>query len=387
MLFQVQIAAAEGPATLLIDAEDERAARKAVGLPDSKIVEARPAPLNGALTPGAAKKPTLMQQITLLEQIAESGRRGEPATGAFDYFFERYPHLATLRAHVDRTPTVSGKLRLLRCERIATLMADVGQNANRLTECLAAAAESLSRYEKARRGLVSGLLPGVMSLGAGVAVLFLFPVIIRDTIMGMMKDSASGKPKEMEPLTEVLLAIPEVGPWIIAGLVGLAAFCWVNRETVWPRLAKLPIFATINDLILALRSIDFVSALMPLDNGGVGHERALELISSGFDGSAKACVERIREKTRQGRQLSMSLSSDDWHMTLVHNLRNFEPSAPENRRRIMTRIIERLTVDIESNTTMLARVSATGGMILGIGTLVLVAIGGFLPMVTSASAL
>lgn len=274
----------------------------------------------------------------------------------------------------------SDYLKLLRFDETAILLADAGDKAGDLASALKRAASVLRERAKTKKEFAKPMKKAVLNFVVGAVSAVGFPLF-----GGNMLNTFVHKQKfpiTMNKMSDLLLLLQHFyttfWPFILALLVG----CFILRAKLWANVRRWPICNKFDDRLRCKRALEFVQTYQLLTASGFTNPQVLQFLLERSKGREREIYDDALARNVEGRELGAVLDTDEWPKIVSQNLKGFEKQNIDGRGRILTNLSEALTEMFINYSESIADTLGILSMITLVISLMMFALGFYLPMAT-----
>lgn len=270
--------------------------------------------------------------------------------------------------------------KLLRFDETAVLLADAGDSAGNLSDALKRASQVLKHRLKTKKEFAKPMRTAALNFGFGIISAIGFPLFGGS----MMRDFLYVQKFPVTPtfLSYVLIWLEQFykssWPFVIAGLV----VCFVFRERVWDSTRRWPLLRLFDDRARCKRGLEFIQAYQLLSASGFTNPQILKFLLERSKGRLRKLYEEALERNNEGRELGQVFESDEWPKVISQNLKDFDQQNLDGRARILQNLTEALTEMFMSCSEKIASNMSLGAMLVLIGSILMFALGFYIPMMS-----
>ena len=270
--------------------------------------------------------------------------------------------------------------KLLRFDETAVLLADAGDKAGNLSDALKRAAGVLRERMKTRKEFAKPMRSAALNFVFGILSGIGFPLFGGS----MMREFLYVQKFPITPtvLSHVLMWLEQFyrgyWPFVVAALIATVVF----RSRVWDGVRRWPFLRLFDDRSRCKRGLEFIQAYQLLTVSGFTPPQILKFMLERSKGRLHALYEEALERNKEGRDLGLVFESEEWPVIISQNLKDFDQQTLDGRERILTNLSEALSEMFMFNSEKIANNMSFGAMMVLISSIVLFALGFYVPMMT-----
>lgn len=366
-----------------IKAESREQAISLFGRPPAFIHEVKVDHL-GAVKAAFEKRFPPVEQVLMLSAIGSKLASGKTIGKAIKESVD-FARLGLSFAEVDQCQTPKEYFTKLRFDETAILIADAGDKSGKLPEALFRASKAIQERINAKKEFGKAMQQGLLYTVLGC----LFMVGIPLWAGGTMHDFIEVQriPLKLNTLSKVIMFLHMVyTQYFIFLLAGIAAL-YVFREKIWDNVRTLPVFSFINDRMKISRGLDFVTSYQLLLSSGFNNLQSFRFLATRSKGLTHRLYQEASERLNEGRQLSDVFDSPEWPPIVHQNLQGFEDQGIAGRDLILSNLNDALRAYYLEYSARVSRAASLVGFAMMILTIMMFAIGFYMPIVNLNSAL
>ncbi|WP_209063511.1 type II secretion system F family protein [Endozoicomonas sp. G2_2] len=318
-------------------------------------------------------------QAMFLAQLGGAIMSGQSANKTFLRLMSENRNLKKEIPRVQNEMLVSRRLELLEFDFQAVLLAQIGESTSTLGEALLNANETLLWRRDLLADLKRGLFGSVALIGISICLLCGIALFMTPTI----RDFTGGGGLEitLNFATYVLFAINDFLRgfwWLLAGAIGGV---FALRKSIARRLSDMPGLDSIFEYFKLQRGMRFLTAYKPLFDVGVSHRVALEQLAKASGGDDKRIYQQmLAQMKRDNSPLSVLLDHPSMPQIIRSGFVGFEGNDNATQQQVMRTQLRLCQSRARMKVTMIKRVLTTGGFVLVITAILLMAVGGYLAL-------
>lgn len=274
----------------------------------------------------------------------------------------------------------SDYLKLMRFDDTAILLADAGDRAGNLSDALKRAGNVLRDRMKTKKEFAKPMKAAAINFVVGISAGIGFPIF-----GGRMLEEFIYKQKM--PITPTVLShIMMWLEWFYTTYwpIVLIALCagFAFRSKVWNGIRRWPLFNLFDDRLRCKRGLEFIQTYQLLSASGFTNPAVLRFMYERSKGRQRLLYEQALERNNEGRELGSIFDDDDWPKIISQNLKGFEHQAIDGRNAILKNLSEALTEMFVHYSEKIANTMARASMLVLISSILLFALGFYIPMMT-----
>jgi type II secretory pathway component PulF len=384
MHFKIAFVTATGSTqSVRVQANTKEEARDRAGINAKRIVsiqEDTGGLLGGLFNAG----PPLQSQISVLAALGAAVASGKSADIEFVAQAEADPALKKRVAELRELTLTSERMRALKFDPTATMLAEVGERTQTLGESISQGAEMLSDQYK---------LAGVLSKGAKPQILLL--LILAGVLCGMpfmfapifeaVDQAGGGIVVEKTFATHWLFGIKWGVQNLWPGFVFAVGVIFFTRKRIWAWLRFKPFFSTFDELDRCKRALRFTTAYLPLDKAEVPASEVLARFRDSERGLNQQIYDQMFKAVSNGHAMSTTFDETRWPAMFLRAINDIESADATQRARILEIIKRNLLLRLEITAERLVgrfKLMGWGVLITVIG---LMLYGVYLPLMTMSA--
>ncbi|HBO7920215.1 type II secretion system F family protein [Pseudomonas aeruginosa] len=332
--------------------------------------------LRAALT---EKRLPLTEQVLALVTVAsklEAGKTpGRAITEAVDL-----SKLGLAQADLSGCERPSDYLKLMRFDETAILLADAGDKAGNLSDSLKRAASVLRDRMKTKKEFAKPMKTAAINFVVGVTAGIGFPIFGGS----MLREFIYKQKFPITPtsLSHLLMWLENFYMTYWPVIVGLLVAAFIFRNQVWETCRRWPVFNLFDDRLRCKRGLEFVQTYQLLTASGFTTPQVLRFMLERSKGRQRVLYEEALERNKEGRELGLVFDSEEWPQIIQQNLKGFEQQNIDGRGRILSNLSEALTEMFIQYSEKIATSMSRGAMAVLISSILLFALGFYVPMMT-----
>lgn len=325
-----------------------------------------------------------IEQVLILSAIGSKLASGKTIGKAIKESVD-HERLGITYAELDQCETPKEYFTKLRFDETAILVADAGEKAGKLSESLFRASKAIQERINAKKEFGKAMQQGLLYTVLG----FMFMVGIPLWAGGTMHDFIEVQriPLKLNTLSKVIMFLYMVYTQYFVFLIAAIAASYVFREKIWDNIRTLPVFSFINDRMKISRGLDFVTSYQLLLGSGFNNLQSFRFLAVRSKGLNHRLYLEAADRLTEGRQLSDVFDSPEWPAIVHQNLQGFEEQGPSGRDMILSNLNEALRAYYLEYSSRVSRAASMFGFGMMILTIMMFAIGFYMPIVNLNSAL
>lgn len=338
----------------------------------------------GAVKAAFEKKFPPVEQVLMLSAIGSKVASGKIIGKAIKESVD-YERLGLTFAELDQCETPKEYFTKLRFDETAILIADAGEKSGKLAESLFRASKALQERINAKKEFGKAMQQGLLYTILGC----LFMVGIPLWAGGTMHDFIEVQriPLQLNTLSKVIMFLymmyTQYFVFLLAGVAGIYVF----REKIWDNIRTLPVFSFINDRMKISRGLDFVTSYQLLLSSGFNNLQSFRFLATRSKGLTHRLYQEATERLNEGRPLSEVFDGPEWPPIVHQNLQGFEDQGPTGRDLILSNLNDALRAYYLEYSARVSRAASMVGFGMMILTIMMFAIGFYMPIVNLNTAL
>ncbi len=271
-------------------------------------------------------------------------------------------------------------LKIMRFDDTAILLADAGDRAGNLADALKRAASVLRDRMKTKKEFAKPMKTAALNFFVGICSGIGFPIF-----GGRMLEEFLYKQKM--PITPTVLShILMWLEWFYTTYwpIFLAALCatFIFRVRVWEGIRRWPFFNLFDNRQRCKRGLEFIQTYRLLTASGFTNPQVLKFMVERSKGRERVLFEQALEQNKEGRELASIFDNDEWPKIIYQNLKGFDQQAIDGRHTILTNLTDALTQMFVHYSEKIANSMARGSMVVLITSILVFALGFYVPMMT-----
>ncbi|MBM5458971.1 type II secretion system F family protein [Pseudomonas sp. P66] len=338
----------------------------------------------GAVKAAFEKKFPPIEQVLILSAIASKLASGKTIGKAIKESVD-FGRLGLTFGEIDRCETPKEYLTKLRFDETAILIADAGDKAGKLSESLYRASKAIQERINAKKEFGKAMQQGLLYTTLGALFMVGIPLWAGSTINDFIE--VQRIPLKLNALSNMIMFLfmlyTQYFVFLIAGVAGIYVF----RERIWENIRTLPVFSFINERMKVSRGLDFVTSYQLLLSSGFNNLQSFRFLAARSKGLTHRLYLQASERLNEGRQLSDVFDNPEWPPIVHQNLQGFEDQGPQGRDMVLANLNEALKAYYLEYSARVSRVASIVGFSMMILTIMMFAVGFYMPIVNLNSAL
>lgn len=168
--------------------------------------------------------------------------------------------------------------------------------------------------------------------------------------------------------------------WPIMVVLLVAAI--VMRGKLWGAVRRWPLLNKFDDRMRCKRALEFVQTYQLLTKSGFTNPQVLQFLLERSKGRQRDIYEEALARNVEGRELGVVLESEEWPKIISQNLKGFEKQNLDGRSRILSNLTEALTEMFIQHSEAIADRLGQLSMATLVFSILMFAMGFYMPMVT-----
>lgn len=325
-----------------------------------------------------------VEQVLILSAIGSKLASGKTIGKAIKESVD-YERLGITYAELDQCETPKEYFSKLRFDETAILVADAGEKAGKLSESLFRASKAIQERINAKKEFGKAMQQGLLYTVLGCMFMIGIPLWAGGTMHDFIV--VQRIPLTLNTLSKVIMFLYMVYTQYFVFLIAAVAATYVFREKIWDNIRTLPVFSFINDRMKISRGLDFVTSYQLLLGSGFNNLQSFRFLAVRSKGLSHRLYLEAAERLTEGRQLSDVFDGPEWPAIVHQNLQGFEEQGPSGRDMILSNLNEALRAYYLEYSSRVSRAASMVGFGMMILTIMMFAIGFYMPIVNLNSAL
>ncbi|MCT8162754.1 type II secretion system F family protein (plasmid) [Pseudomonas fulva] len=366
-----------------IKAESREQAIQLFGRPPAFIQQVKVDHL-GVVKAAFEKKFPPIEQVLMLSAIASKLASGKTISKAIKESVD-FGRLGLTFNEIDRCETPKEYFTKLRFDETAILIADAGDKAGRLSDSLYRAAKAIQERINAKKEFGKAMQQGLLYTLLGSLFMIGIPLWAGSTIHDFIE--VQRIPLKLNSLSNLIMFLHMLYTQYFIFLIAGAAGIYLFREKIWDNIRTLPGFSFINERMKVSRGLDFVTSYQLLLSSGFNNLQSFRFLATRSKGLTHRLYVEASDRLNEGRQLSDVFDSPEWPPIVHQNLQGFEEQGPSGRDLVLTNLNEALRAYYLEYSARVSRAASIIGFAMMILTIMMFAVGFYMPIVNLNSAL
>lgn len=368
-----------GMQTTSVEAAGRDQAISLSGIPESIVQSVTTDHLGGIRSALFEKRLTKNEQILALVTLAsklESGKTsGKAVLESVDY-----EKIGVTRAQLEACEMPADYLKTLRFDETAILLAEAGDKAGRLAESLHRAAHVIKQREKSRKEFAKPMKMAAINAVVGTLAGIGFPMFGG----GMLHKFIYEQKFPIEPtmLSLLLMWLNDFYSTWWPVVLGLLVVGFIFRSKLWAAVRDWPLCALFNNRTRTKRGLDFIQTYQLLTTSGYTNPQVFKFMLERAKGSQRELFAQALQRLREGRELGSVFDSPEWPRIITQNLAGFEQQTPDGRDRVLTNLADALTEIFTQFSERIAGALSKIAMAVILSSILLFALGFYVPIIT-----
>jgi type II secretory pathway component PulF len=360
-------------------AESKEQAVAATGIPEGAVLDVSIDHFGAFTSSLTEKKFPLVEQALMLSATASKLYAGKTFSRAIveSVAFEK---LGISKAQVEPCQTAKDYLDLFRFDETSVLLVDAGEKSGLLPDALYNAAESIKQREADRKEFGRAMTQGILYMTLGVLFSIGIPLWAGSTMIEFM--TVQKITLELNNLSSIILFLNSLYTEYTLVIVGLVIAAFVFRMKIWEATRRLPIVNFVNERIKVKRALDFVQTFQLLRKSGYTNPQTFRFLQARSKGLTYHLYDEALDRLVEGRNLSAVFNNEEWPEILHQNLSGFDMQGPEGRDLVLVNLASALRAYYLSYSLKISKVCLVCGFSLITFTIIMFAIGFYLPLVS-----
>lgn len=349
------------------------------GIPEGIIQSVQPDLLGGLRRILFEKRYPTNQQVLSLVTLAsklESGKTpGRAIREAVDY-----EEIGITKAQMDACEVPSDYFKVLRFDETAILLAEAGDSSGNLSDALHRAADVMREREKSRKEFAKPLKMAMINFVAGTLAAIGFPLFGGTMLHKFIYEQKFPITPTFASKTLMFLNsfYQEYWPFILVAI----AVIFVFRSRVWMAVRDWPFFTLFNNRARVRRGLDFIQSYNLLSASGYTNPQIFKFMMERAKGAQIAVFQQAYERLKEGRELGAVFDNAEWPKIIGQNLSGFEEQGVDARKRVLDNLINALSAIFTDYSERIAALFSKIALIVIMTSILLFALGFYIPMVT-----
>ncbi|MCU9528112.1 type II secretion system F family protein [Pseudomonas mosselii] len=366
-----------------IKAESREQAIQLFGRPPAFIQQVKVDHL-GVVKAAFEKKFPPIEQVLMLSAIASKLASGKTIGKAIKESVD-FSRLGLTFNDIDRCETPKEYFTKLRFDETAILIADAGDKAGKLSESLYRASKAIQERINAKKEFGKAMQQGLLYTVLGCLFMVGIPLWAGSTINDFIE--VQRIPLKLNSLSNLIMFLHMLYTQYFIFLIAGGAGIYLFREKIWDNIRTLPVFSFINDRMKISRGLDFVTSYQLLLSSGFNNLQSFRFLATRSKGLTHRLYIEASDRLNEGRQLSDVFDNPEWPPIVHQNLQGFEDQGPKGRDLVLSNLNEALRAYYLEYSARVSRAASIVGFAMMILTIMMFAVGFYMPIVNLNSAL
>ncbi|MBM3105724.1 type II secretion system F family protein [Pseudomonas sp. V1] len=367
-----------------IEAETKEQAMAISGIPEAVIHSVTVDHLGGIKAAVLDKKFPLVEQVLMLSAIASKVSSGKTFGKAVQESVN-YKALKITYAQIDGCQTPKEYLTLLRFDETAVLLAEAGDKTGRLPDALNRASKAIADRLAAQKEFSALMKKAVINAGFGLAFIVGIPLWAGGTINDFI--NVQRLDLQLNALSQLIMMLYTVYTQYLYVLVGIIVGVYLFRAHVWEMVRTLPGFSFLNERNKVRMGLEFVQTYQLLLSSGFTNPQSFRFMMQRSKGRAHALYQEAHARLVEGRELSDVFDNPEWPPLITQNLQGFDNQSPAGRDNVLGNMADALKAYYLRHSEKVAQMSSVIGFSMMLLTIMMFAIGFYLPIINLSSAM
>ncbi|HIH7256770.1 TPA: type II secretion system F family protein [Pseudomonas aeruginosa] len=373
-----------GVVSVGVEAETKEQAIAMSGIPESVIHSVAVDHLGGIKSALFDKKFPLVEQVLMLSAIASKISSGKTFGKAVQESVN-YKALKITFAQIDSCQTPKEYLSLLRFDETAVLLAEAGDKTGRLPDALNRASKAIAERLAAKKEFSALMKKAMVNACFGLGFIIGIPLWAGGTIHDFIH--VQRLDLQLNSLSQLILLLHTVYTEYLYVLLGIVAGIYVFRARVWEMVRNLPGFSFLNERNKVRMGLEFVQTYQLLLSSGFTNPQSFKFMMQRSRGRAHALYQEAHARLVEGRELSDVFDNPEWPPLITQNLQGFDNQSPAGRDNVLSNMADALKAYYLRHSEKVAQMSSVIGFSMMLLTIMMFAIGFYLPIINLASAM
>ena len=330
------------------------------------------------------KKLSLVDQSLVLASMASKVGSGKTFGRAVVESVD-FKKLGLTISQVESCQTPRDYLQTMRFDDTVILLAEAGDKSGRLPESLQRASKTLLERIESEKEFGKALAQGLLYVALGLAFMVGIPLWAGSTLDEFIIGQKI--PLQLNSLSHVIMFLREMYTTYGVPLVGGLVAAYFFREKLWNSIRRLPVINFINERIKIKRALDFVQSYQLLLSSGFTNPQSFKFMIQRSKGDTHRLYEAAAVMLNEGRELCDVFDNDEWPLILHQNLSGFDEQTPAGRDNVLLNLSFALKTYYLQYSAKISQVASMCGFLMMILTILLFAVGFYLPIVNLNQAL
>lgn len=326
------------------------------------------------------KRLPINEQILALVTLASKLESGKTAGRAIIEAVD-FDKIDVTKEQLEACETPSEYLKVLRFDETATLLAEAGDKSGKLSDSFKRAANVIRGRERTRKEFAKPMRTAALNTAVGIVSGIGFPVFGG----GMMHKFIYEQNLPIEPstLSDILMGLNDFYRNYWYTLLIAAVVCVVFRDQIWSVIRSWPFFQLFDNRLRVRRGLDFIQTYQLLTMSGYTNPMVFKFLMERASGRQRLLYENgLKQMLSEGRELGEIFNDDEWPRIIAQNLQGFEQQTPDGRERVLSNLTEALTEIFIQYSEKIAGAVSKFSMVILLGSILLFALGFYIPLVS-----
>jgi type II secretory pathway component PulF len=374
-----------GVVSVSVEAETKEQAIAMSGIPQSIIHSVAIDHLGGLKSALLDKKFPLVEQVLMLSAIASKVASGKVFDKAILESVD-YKKLKLTFAQVDACQTPRDYLTLLRFDETAVLLAEAGDKTGRLAESLRRASKSIAERLEAKKEFSALMRKAMINIGFGLSFLTGIPLWAGGTIDDFI--NVQRLDLTLNSFSHMVMGLNTLYTQYFYILLALTVGCYLGRNRLWEMVRTLPGFSFLNERNKVRMGLEFVQTYQLLLSSGFTNPQSFKFMMQRSRGRAHALYkDAYTQLIDEGRELSEVFDNPEWPPLITQNFQGFDSQTPAGRDTVLVNMAEALKAYYLRYSERVAQMSSVIGFAAMSVSILMFAIGFYLPLISLSTAL
>lgn len=379
MKWNIQYATSLGQAALTqVEADNREEALRLSRIPPSKIVKVtQESGWRELLDP----PPPKTTQIMFLASLSSGVAGGKSVDKEFLSLCEGQKAFAPKLPALKAKTLCSQRLRLLKFDSLAAVLAETGERAGTVGASLGLAARMLSDNYRLEKQMGKGIRPQLILMGIMAILLCAVPYLFND-IFAELRLPGLGVRITLTPTTHLIFALKaflDMFWWLV---VGILVTLYVLRSKLWKVTRNWPVLRTKNQLNKTQRAVKFLSTYTTLDGAGVSATEMLTRLRDGSKGEDRDVYAHLLGEVQRGRSLSEAFIPAHFPDLMIRCLYGMESLDKAKKADTFSTLQTNLLTQVDILQDSVVNTFKTVAMLVMFTVLIIVLTGIYFPLMT-----
>jgi type II secretory pathway component PulF len=360
-------------------AETKEQAIAATGVPSGAVLDVSLDHFGAFTSSLTEKKFPLLEQALMLSATASKLFAGKTFSRAI---IESVPFkkLGLSQMQVDACQTAKDYLELFRFDETTILLVDAGEKSGRLPDALYNAADSIKRREADRKEFGRAMTQGILYSSLGLMFSIGIPLWAGSTMIEFI--NVQKVSLQLNNFSDIILFLYSLYTEYTLGIIAVVIAAFLFRMHIWEHTRRWPFVKFVNERMKVKRALDFVQAFQLLRKSGYTNPQTFRFLQVRSKGLTYQLYTDSIDRLVEGRDLSSVFNNEEWPELLHQNLAGFDMQGPEGRDLLLSNMAAALREYYLSYSHKISKVCMVVGFALIIFTILMFAIGFYLPLVS-----